>query len=371
MITMAYNPPLKELFRKLIHRNKNDGVTIWSRVGKGEHITSRSWMTMVMIIEWYKRKDNTDNVTLFIPEYYCYETVFELMPYANIVFYPLKENMDIDFNYVERVINQNNIYSGILLFCHFWGKIIPINNTSIFCKKHRLLLVEDAVHVLYPDARIGEKSDFVIFSPWKILGLPDGAIVEIGKKNVFTAKEILCFFDNYEKTICKRKKILKWIIKKLIIKVVPNNKDINLRRLNMLEKQKKVDHDVFKKVSDFSRNFLLLIGQSELENVLRIRQENFDYMLKYVLYYYPKGVTPLLSNIEYPYMLPLRCEDLTTKNQIIDSLVKIGCITSSWPDIAPQVPSDSQWRKIEEETVAIAIHPNISERRIRKRLKYI
>ena len=68
-----------------------------------------------------------------------------------------------------------------------------------FLSKNGTWLVEDAVHVLKPTLNIGQKGDIVLYSPHKLLPIPDGAIIvikSVGPNNLVNDKNVLKFFNH-------------------------------------------------------------------------------------------------------------------------------------------------------------------------------
>ena len=70
----------------------------------------------------------------------------------------------------------------IFLCVHYFGQPIVLNELKNFCIKHKSWYVEDATHCLKKDSIIGKQGDFVMFSLYKHLPLPDGAILLIREK---------------------------------------------------------------------------------------------------------------------------------------------------------------------------------------------
>ena len=65
------------------------------------------------------------------------------------------------------------------MLVHYFGCPTLAAPTKDFCAKHNAWLLEDAAHVLRPVSGVGKYGDFIIYSPHKLLPIPDGAVLVI------------------------------------------------------------------------------------------------------------------------------------------------------------------------------------------------
>ena len=98
----------------------------------------------------------------------------------NIIYY----EVDKDFKPSLKSLNkQAEINKPDIFLCvHYFGQPIVLNELKNFCIKHKSWYVEDATHCLKKDSIIGRQGDFVMFSLYKHLPLPDGAVLLIREK---------------------------------------------------------------------------------------------------------------------------------------------------------------------------------------------
>ena len=84
-----------------------------------------------------------------------------------------------DFEPDWKYIKENNQFkeNDIFVFVHFFGEYHDINRARTFCDNNNCILIEDCAHVLYKYGKMAQKGDFVLFSPHKLLGLMDGAVI--------------------------------------------------------------------------------------------------------------------------------------------------------------------------------------------------
>lgn len=364
MITMAKNPSAAWL--KISNKKLKDNISahsVWGELGVGEVLTHRSWISLWMIIKWAKDQFQKEKPVLYVPEYYCYDTLFQIEDEAVLVYYPIQESLEPDLKACRQLAKEKK--PDLFLFVHFWGKIFPVNDASVFCRQQNAALIEDAVHVLISRNKIGKHSDFILFSPWKLLGLPDGAILIIGKKNRYIDKDhdITEYFQNLQDGFLENRGFVrKWKWKKFILKCMPLVQGKEVRRSLDYHKE-----DFFC-ISNYSKKILLQISLPELLEMGERRKEVCMYMEEYCARKY--GVLPLLEPMaEIPYMAAIRADQKGVQDQIDRDFRRIGRIVSRWPSLSPQIKSDTMAKVLAENVVILAIHENIKLSMLTRRLQ--
>ena len=183
--------------------------------------TRTSWI--IFFLANYKSLKS--QATVWLPSYYCEEAIYLLrLSKINIFFYDIDKNFFPDFNSIKKL--EKNSKPDLIIFCHFFGKNCFHSIFKDLSIKYKAWLVEDATHVLSPENNIGNYGDFIVYSPYKFFPIPFGAIV-VSKSsefnNVFNKKIIRYFLNKIE---FKKKNnfyfILKWFLKKLLIKLCLN-----------------------------------------------------------------------------------------------------------------------------------------------------
>lgn len=363
MITMAKNPSLRWL--RVSNKNVDDrrAHTVWASVGKDEILIHRSWNSLKLIVEWSKKHFQKETPVLFVPEYYCYDTIFQLREDVELIYYPINEELKPDMKTCRELAKQ--VKPDLFLFVHFWGKILDGNDVSVFCRQNEAVFIEDAVHVLEPDKRIGQLSDFILFSPWKLLGLPDGAVLVIGKKNRYQVDknelEIL-LEDLVGEEAVSDKSVFLWKCRKLLLKLVPNLHTGSQSSLSAYEKEK------IKKITSYSKKILTQISKEELLEIGERRKENNLYIVEYCKRKY--GVHSLLSDdTMVPYMAAIRVQNSKVKELLVKDFQKVGKVVTSWPSLSPDLAKESYAKVLAEDIVAITVHDNLTPNLLAGRLK--
>ena len=366
MLTMAKNPPLQTIFSSGSKDADNSEHSLWNSIGEEEFLLSRSYMSIILIIDWVSRTRNKEKPVIYIPDYYCYDTVKEFRSKACVVYYPVNEKLEPDYKMCREMTGNN--HPDIFLFCHFWGKVFDTNDAAVFCQNNNAIFVEDAVHVLFPDRRIGTKSDFILFSPWKLLGLPDGAILVTGKKNRFreTCPDYSSYFHDMLSHAESVSSITGWKLKKIALKVSPNlAKPFNESDVNM---GNDTPSDIsLCNISEYSKGILLKIKKEELLEMGERRKENYQYLLYEVKSRYA-SVDELIHISDIPYMLPLSVDEKDIQRELYKTLSKIGAVASTWPNLSPELKKSSIPVMMKQKTVAVAVHDGISPNVVQRKL---
>ncbi len=363
MITLAKNPPLKWLMASGKEISKENSHTVWADMGADELLLHRSCDSLRLIIEWSKQVFHKEKPVLFVPEYYCYDTLFQIDNDADVIYYPVNQSLLPDMKACKTLAKQKE--PDIFLFVHYWGHISGANDVSVFCRQHNAVLIEDAVHVLAPDKRIGQQSDFILFSPWKLLGLPDGAILVIGNKNHFGAEKtsLIKLFQSLDpQPMLSDSMLFIWKCKRLLLKILPPIKRNSAQQTLGCRKEKP------QQISSYSKRILMGLTKEQLWELGERRKENNLYILDFCKRVY--GANPLIGDCStIPYMAAVRISDSEARKKLRDRFSGIGRIVSTWPLLSPEIPESSQAHTLAQEVVAIAVHDNLDPNKLARKLR--
>ena len=156
MITTARPLPIS----KILKRSKTvQKTTVWCGKDQEEILTYKSWVSLKLILQWAKeQKGSTLNV--YIPKFYCYDTIYNLQDEVNFVYYDINEGFIPDYKQCTRLNETCQV--DVFVLVHYFGIPIDANDAKVFCKKTGAILVEDAVHVLIGEDKLGRVGDFVL-----------------------------------------------------------------------------------------------------------------------------------------------------------------------------------------------------------------
>src|SRR5208337_4242771 len=111
-----------------------------------------------------------------VPDYMCNLSLWTLRQNrADLVFYPIEpDGLQPDWSACDRLPAID-----AFLLVHYFGKPADAARARSWARSRGAVLIEDAAHVLRPMSGIGEQGDFVIYSPRKLLPIPDGAFLVV------------------------------------------------------------------------------------------------------------------------------------------------------------------------------------------------
>ena len=100
-----------------------------------------------------------------------------------IIYYQLNENLEIDYNYIEKCVKEDNYFVFIVNYFGYpsdWKKILELKN------KYGFMIIEDNAHSLYGkynEKKLGLFGDISFTSFRKILPLLTGSELKINIKH--------------------------------------------------------------------------------------------------------------------------------------------------------------------------------------------
>ena len=335
-------------------RAQDNAKTPWCGKDNEEVLMHRSWVSIATIIE-LSRKQNNRKPVIYLPFLFCNETIVQFEKDVEIVYYDINEDYSPCIQSIKA--ESKNIKPDIIVVVHYFGRVYDTNDIRMFCDNNTCLLVDDATHVLYPKETYKFRGDFIIFSPWKSLGIPDGAVLVInndifGNAKDITKYEIERILSTYREYSKRRVSI--WKLKKLIQKLIPNS------AIKYKSEVERVEYSIEEKyqISDYSKQFLLTIKLQDLELLGDIKGINYEVISDYLVKKY--GVVVKSNNKAcVPYGLFIESKDSVEKEQIRKDLLKLGKVANSWPDVRKDIKECPEYAKRSDNHLLIAIHDGI------------
>ena len=372
MLTLAPVPRWAEFFRLVvptcsslqkfshIWTNDSGGVSGW---------LSRSSWSLALIAAWRRESKGSESVSLWIPDYFCNESLFFLREMGvHLHFYPIMEDLTPNYSIIRTLAKKGQ--PDIFLLVHYFGQPIPTPAARDFCKHAKAWLVEDATHVLLPGKGVGSAGDFVVYSPHKIFAAPDGALLIARTKGVSGLDDVfmrgLGDPNNWASqargilpTVTLNRNSTGWLIKRALQRFGFVRSAIRLPNTDSAS-QHSVSPPV---ISWLGRKLLSIQLRSVSIRSARIRNKLLlDYLIsKSELSADLKPVVGKAFETLAPYYAQY---EIISDGDIVQKSRKRGLLAITWPDLPPEVELNpwlhSQAIKLKDSTLFLPIHQSLS-----------
>ena len=351
---MISNIPLLN-FKKIKYffiNSKNMKIQLLEKKNYIYGFLSRSYWSLALIIYFKIKKESQGNtITLLLPKYFCESAliILRIFKKVNIIYYNIDEDLLTDVQEIKSILINNKI--DIFLFVNYFGLKNNLQEIINECKKNEVWVIEDATHNLKLNKNNLNRADFIIYSPYKFLSIPNGAILVFNKNgpNNINLSKIHYMNDslNWYKICIKISRefnfkyysnislILKWLFKRMInsigfkLKLNSENIDLSINR-----KQK-----IFSpKITFFSQNNIYEDFYN-IDKIIYRRTLSFNYIFFFLkkIFLYENLNCIIYNNLDSfmshnPYMIIVRGDS--------DNLIKLSKILLNmqlphirWPDL--------------------------------------
>lgn len=148
----------------------------WRGDGAGTLWLSRSAWSLHVIARWWQSAHRGRVPVVWVPDYFCNQSLEPLRRCgAQLVFYPVARTLRPDWEACEAEARRRP--PDLMVIVHVFGTCNDLAGAAAFRRRHGGLLIEDAAHVLRPVGDIGLVGDLVLYSPHKLMPIPDGALI--------------------------------------------------------------------------------------------------------------------------------------------------------------------------------------------------
>lgn len=334
MITTAPLPSWGQLLalRFLGHPDAAGLARPWLRPGDlGALWLARSaWSLAAIADAWTAERGRRPVIA--VPEYICAASLAELRRRGEVVFFPVS---------ARTVAAEAWPDCDIVLHVHTFGRPAPIAAARAHCDRSGALLVEDAAHVLRPCPEVGEAGDLVLYSPHKLLAVPDGAVMVVRPGARSLERRL---GEAVRGLGWRHPPTGSWRVKRLLQKSPAGA---------LLARLRPGGQPDF--ASDPAPGALgppmpspagaALIARADLDAVAGARRANATALAEAVA---PLAAWEPLFPLEpgwVPYRLVMRCADEATATEVYARLRRAGLPVESWPDLPAGVGHDGgAWR---------------------------
>ena len=335
MITAAPMPAWKDLLALGASPLADDATLAgpWAAGSAGAAWYSRGAFAIEAIVRGWARAHGNAAPRFWLPDYFCNQSMAPARAAgAQLVFYPVGDDLRPRWDALDRMAAEAS--PDLLMLVHYFGEPQDATPALQFCRRHGALLIEDAAHALAPSGCIGAAGDFVLYSPSKVLPVPDGAVLLVREAGV------LASLKQDARGNCAPP-ALPWIAKRAVQKVFPGAP----LRILAGRRSQRFDEDAparslppERALSPTARRRLARLGP-ELSEFAGARRANAR-ALRVAWSSAPDG-RPLSGDSKAaPYRFVLRFKSEDAAARAYDRLRRRGCPAESWPDLPPEVLAD-------------------------------
>jgi len=383
-LSYAPIPEWKHIAKSIINKQlPNEKLAeYWLLKNEKNYWFSRSAWSLYMIVK-FRLQINFDNqVKVWVPSYFCNESLLAIRSLPIILyFYPVLPNGKPNLTECNKMLDNCN--PDIILFVHYFGEEVFSEELHDLAHKNDAWLVEDAVHCLRPSQGIGNQGDFVLYSPHKLLPIPDGGLLVIREegpsKITSNMLEKFNFNEVYDSVVnmpqFSNLFIYKWLLKRLIQKLGLefSHKKILFNTENKMQDLKQLPHPKMSKLSKRLLSHMTDLNK-ESENRKNNQKEWSSSLVQNNILGDDINIIP--CNKKYvPYLATFVASDSAMAEFFFDLLQVSKIPVSTWPDLPPEVINDSKIQSVAIEMRAtrffLPIHCSISSAKIKSSLTNI
>lgn len=352
MITTAPLPSLGELafLRYLRNPGGNALSAKWLRDGDlGGLWMSRSAWSLAVLADAFSRAHGRKPV-IAVPDYICRSSLWPLgQGLAELAFYPVREDDLVpDWQECDRLEAVD-----LFLLVHYFGSPNDAAAARAFCDRRCAWLVEDAAHVLVPLAGVGEHGDAVLYSPHKLLAVPDGALL-VARPGLRAVEHHVV--DAAHAAGWTHPPTGSWRLKRLLQRSWLGPWLMRRRPGGQPDFASDPPAGPLARTPSPSPAGAALIGRADLAAIAKIRAANASALWQAIAHCADwQPLFPLRNDIA-PYRLALRCADNAVASSLYARLRAAGLPVESWPDLPAGLPANSAARRLRGTVLLLPCH---------------
>ena len=332
MITPAPLPRWIDLLAALGPATVRDDALAepWRRDGETVAWFARAaWAFAALARAEQARRERTD-IAVWLPGYFCNQSTVPLRDTgAKVGFYPLTEDLQPDWAACRA--RAADAPPALFVLVHVFGAPADAAAAVAFCHAVDARLVEDAAHVLRPTPGVGAAGDAVVYSPGKVLAVPDGGLLLTGR--TWTG-------DRPPAPTGPAPAPWPWLARRTVQTIMPSGAlaarartaappfDADPPSLRLPDRPA---------LSALSRRLLARAGH-RLATVAAERRDNADRVTEALA---PVGGwRRLAADADAPYRLVLRFDEPARAAALYARWRRAGFPVETWPDLPPEVLAD-------------------------------
>ena len=277
---------------------------------------------------------------ILMPKFVCNDLPLELKNKYNIFFYDLDNYLNPKVEKIKKInLKKKNI--KVLIFIHYFGYYFNIDQIKNFCKKKKIILVEDNSHGFgsgYKGKLIGTKSDFSFSSPHKTIN-------NINSGGNLMIKKFSNNLKKFEKDNSLKRRLFNYF---LFLKKINFIKKLKYSYNNLEDK----DLKELKLIDDYNKEKLRKIKLTKIKNE-KLKKYNFilnkfsNLKLNFHYFNFDK------STIPWFFAIIIKIKDIKNVNKVIG---KNNFDKVNWPNELPvEVSNNESIKKLRKKIILIKL----------------
>jgi dTDP-4-amino-4,6-dideoxygalactose transaminase len=339
MISYTPIPNWSELASFLLGRQLTDLQLAdpWRKNNESAFWFSRAAWALEAISLYVEGLNDKIKPTVWIPDFFCNGSLWPIRSTgADIVFYPVDLDLEPKWDACQELALTKS--PDLFVLVHYFGTPANAEKAHGFCADQNALLVEDAAHATGPISGIGDYGDFVLYSPYKILPIPNGGLLLVKDESICERIKQICRNQGDPPPSTRM-----WLAKKLVQKILPgliSSLSKNRNTLSFGDDPPYVPLSRNVQLSPSARRMINKSAQS-LEQIGTQRADNAAMLEKTIKAKSPFEVWPTANNTTVPpYRFALKFNDMETAEAYYQKFTYANLPAESWPDLPPEIFDD-------------------------------
>jgi len=287
--------------------------------------------------------------TFAFPDYMCSPSLWPLRQSgARLLFYPIDPlTLQPDYQRCDALPSFD-----VFVLVHYFGKPADAAKAGQWARARGARLLEDAAHVLHPIDGVGEHGDFVLYSPRKLLPIPDGAFLVVRAPALALVTEMELAVGGLGR---RAPSALLWTLRR--------------SRLAPLIPERAAEEPAFEsdepempmaKTPVMSATACAIIAKTDLAMVARKRRQNAKAVIAAVAAH--SGWTPLFQPGDdwVAHRVPMRCENPDMAKRYFAQMRKAGLVAETWPALAPGIAASSSAHQLRQTVLFLPCHQHLN-----------
>ena len=332
MITTAPSPDWAYLLRALVDTpgDDEDLTAPWRRPGDRSWLVGRSSWSLAALVAAASGRLGLP-ARILLPGWICNQSLWPLRQAgAELVFLPVLADGRPDWSAAEALGSID-----MVMVVHTFGYPVDAAEARAFCARRGAFLIEDAAHVLMPIKGVGEAGDATVYSPHKLLPVPEAGVLVINPRAEAWASGLEHELGHPPAAAGAAG----WLLRRMVQRLIPDMARPLVPQGGQPDFRSDPETGPLPAAAAPSGLARRLLAGADLEREARRRRDNAAALGEVARR--TADLRPLFqSGTAVPYRLALRAASPKAAAQRYQALRQAHLPVESWPDLPPEVLAD-------------------------------